>query len=148
MSSSRIPSVLDALVCLLDAELPGLQVRDGAILQNVETAGLTIGANLDDSEFEWEQDWAGLGHVYRDEDFTVPCVLWVRSGDNDLKTYRDELFGYFASIEAVLRATPDLGLEPIYNVRSDVRPTKYSQPQTPDGVVCRIDFQVRVQDRI
>lgn len=146
--SSRIPVVLDALIALLTPALPTLQVRDGAVLQNVERAGLTIGANLDDSEFEWEQDWAGLGHVYRDEDFTVPNILWARSGDNDLSVYRNEVFGYFATIESTLRAAEKLGLDPAWNIRADLRPTRYSQPQTPDGVVCRIDFTIRIQARI
>lgn len=147
MSSSRIPACVDALVSLLDAAL-AIEVRDGAVLQNVERAGLTVGADLDDSTFRWEQDWAGLGHSQRDEVFDVPCVLWARSGDNDVATVRTEVFGYFASIESTLRTSENLGITGGFNVRADVRPTAYSQPQTPDGVVCRIDFTVRCQARI
>lgn len=147
MSSSRIPAVCDALVSLFDGAL-AIEVRDGAVLQNVERAGLTVGANLDDSQFTWEQDWAGLGHSQRDETFDVPCVLWARCGDDTVATVRNEVFGYFATIESTLRANESLGFAGLYNVRADVRPTAYSQQQTPDGVVCRIDFSIRVQTRI
>ena len=147
MSSSRIPAVCDALVSLLDTAL-SIEVRDGAVLQNVERAGLTVGADLEDSTFAWEQDWAGLGHSQRNEDFTVPCILWARSGDNDVATVRTEVFGYFASVESTLRSNEGLGLAGSFNIRADVRPVAYSQPQTPDGVVCRIDFVIRCQARI
>ena len=147
MSTSRIPAVVDALVTLLDAAL-SIDVRDGAILQNVESAGLTVGADLDDARFPWEQDWAGLGHASRDETFEVPCVLWARSGDNQVSAVRTQLFGYFATVESTLRTNEGLGLGGAFNIRADVRPVAYNQPQTPDGVVCRIDFVIRVQARI
>jgi len=147
VSSSRIPAACDALVSLLDAAL-SIEVRDGAVLQNVEQAGLTVGANLDDSVFRWEQDWAGLGHSQRDEVFEVPCVLWARSGENTVSTVRTEVFGYFATIESTLRSNESLGFAGQFNLRADVRPTAYAQPQTPDGVVCRLDFTIRVQTRI
>ena len=148
MSSSRIPAAVDALVLLLDAAL-SIEVRDGAVLQNTERAGLTVGADLDGSDFPWEQDWVGLGHVSRDETFEIPCVLWVRSGDvESVKAARDEVHGYMTTIESTLRSNETLGLAGANNVRADVRPTNYAQPQTPDGVVCRCDFRVRVQARI
>jgi hypothetical protein len=149
VSTSRIPACTDALISLLTAALPtSLQIVDGAVLQNEERAGMTIGANLDDSEYAWEQDWAGLGHVTRDEVFEIPCILWTRAGDNDVKTYRDEVFGYFATVENTLRSTENLGITGGLNVRADIRPTKYAQPKTAEGVVCRIDFVVRCQVRI
>jgi hypothetical protein len=147
VSSSRIPAVVDALVSLLDAAL-AIEVRDGEVLQNVEQYGLTVGADLDGSDFQWEQDWAGLGHSQRDEVFEVPCVLWGRSGDNTVSAVRTAVFGYFATVESTLRTDEDLGFDGSYNIRADVRPGRYSQPQTPDGVVCRIQFNVRVQARI
>lgn len=147
MSTSRIPSCVDALVSMFTAALP-IEVRDGAVLQNTERTALYVGSNLDDSRFDWEQDWAGLGHVYRDEVFSVPCVLWVRGGDTVLKPYRDEAFAHIAAIENALRASEDLGLEPQFNIRADLRPVSFSQPQTPDGAVCRADFSIRVQARV
>ena len=148
MSSSRIPQAVDALVALLDDALD-IEVTDGALLQNQERAGLTVGADVEESRFPWEQDWVGLGHVSRDETFEVPCVLWVRTGDTEaVSDTRAEAFGYFADIESALRTSEDLGLDGAYNVRADVRPTAYAQPQTDSGLVCRIDFRIRIQARI
>lgn len=148
MSSSALPNAVDALVTILDAALD-IDVRDGAILENAEEAGLTVGADVDESRFPWQQDWVGLGHVSRDEEFEIPCTLWVRSGDVEaVSTARTTCFGYFAEIEAALRSNESLGFAGSYNLRADVRPVAYNQPQTASGVVCRIDFTVRVQARI
>lgn len=149
MTSSRIPAVVDALLSVLGAALPGIEVRDGAPLQlEDEPSSLYVGADEDGSEFLWEQDWAGMSHAYRDEEFTVPCLLWVRTGDNNVKAVRDQLFGLFATVEATLRADTQLGLDPTWNVRADVAPRSYSQPQVPDGVVCKARFGIRVFARI
>ena len=147
MSSSLIPVCVDALVALLTPALSTIEVRDGGILQNDERAALMVGSDLANSDFPWDQRWAGLGHITRDETFEIPCTLWVRSGDTVLKPYRDECFGYFATVESTLRTSPSLGIG-TNTIRAQVVPQKYSQPQTPDGVVCRIDFIVNVEGRI
>lgn len=147
MSSSLIPRSTDALIGLLAAALPALEVRDGAITQNEERAALLIGSGLNDSDFTWEQRWAGLAHAARNETFEIPCTLWVRTGDARLKASRDEVFVLFATVEAALRATPDLGLGS-NSVRAQVAPRTYSQPLTASGAVCRLDFVVNVEGRI
>jgi hypothetical protein len=146
--SSTIPQVCDALVGVLAAALPSIEVSDGAVVQNVERAGLTVGASLDDSTFTWEQDWVPLSTARpMDETFDVPCTLWVRAGDNDLATYRDEVFGYWSTVLSTLRENYNLGIT-TNSLRTLLRPRGYSQPRTPDGVVCRIDFDFRVTARI
>ncbi|MGZ6836776.1 MAG: hypothetical protein ACXVGE_13050 [Blastococcus sp.] len=147
MASSLIPQALDALVSLFTSALPNIEVRDGTVLQNEERAGLYVGTNLDDSRFGAEQRWPGLGHAVRDEAFEVPCVLFVRSGDNVLKPVRDEVFGYLATVESTLRNNVNLGIS-TNSVRAQLLAYEYSQPQTPDGVVCRLDFIVNIEGRI
>ena len=148
MTSSVIPTVTDALVSVLDAAL-SIPVYDGAIEQNVEAKALTVGAALADSDFAWEQQWATLAAATRprEEQFDVPCCLWVRSGDKTLSTYRSEVFGYWQTVESALRTNPTLGIT-TNSLRTLLRPLGYSQPRTPEGVVCRIDFAFRVKARI
>lgn len=146
MSGSMIPACVDALVAILDAPLT-IEVRDGGQLQNLETAGLLVGTDGGPSEFPWDQAWAGQAHVARDETFDIPCVLFARSGDNSLSTCRTEVFGYMATVESTLRNSPTLGIS-TNTVRAQMSGGRYSQPTTPDGVVCRIDFTVRVTTRI
>ena len=147
MSSSLIPACTDALVTLLTAALPTLPVVDGGVIGNEERAALLVGSGLANSDFPWQQRWAGLGHAARDETFEIPCTLWVRDGGNVLKPIRDEAFGYLATVEASLRATPTLGVA-TNSIRAQILPANYAQPQTPDGVVCRLDFYVNVEGRI
>lgn len=153
MSSSLIPSCITALVSSLTTAFAGaIPVNDGPVLQNTEPAMLLVGATeaegLSSGDFpEWQQRWAGLGHAARDETFQIPCVLFVRSGDTDLATYRTTAWSYFATVESTLRNDPTLGIS-TNTIRAQVSPGSYSQPQTPDGVVCRIDFTVNVEGRI
>ena len=147
MSTSRIPQAVDALVSLLTDALDAtaVQVVDGMLLQNQERAGLTIGSDIDDSTFPWEQRWSGLGHATRQETFEVPCVLWVRTGDTEaVSDTRSEVFGYFGLIEATLRDFPDLDLN-TNAIRAQVLPKAYAQPQTEAGLVCRIDFNINIE---
>ena len=148
MSSSLIPSCIDALVALLDPLL-SIEVYDGPVQQNLPKQALLIGATADTegAVVEFEQDWAGLGHVSRNETFEIPCFLFVRDGSNELSTFRTEVFGSFAIIEAALRANPTLGIA-TNTIRAHITGTVYSQPRTPDGVVCSIRFIVNVEGRI
>ena len=147
MSSSLIPACTDALVALLTAALPTLPVVDGGVIGNEERATLLVGSGFANSDHPWQQAWAVLGHAARDETFEIPCTLWVRDGGNVLKPIRDEVFGYFGAVEAALRTTPTLGIT-TNSIRAQVLPTNYAPLQTPDGVVCRIDFFVEVKARI
>lgn len=146
MSGSMIPACVDAAVALLDAAL-AIEVRDGGQLQNLEAAGLLIGTDGGPSEFPWSQTWAGQAHVARDETFDIPCVLFDRSADNAVSACRTEVFGYMATVESTLRNNPTLGIS-TNTVRAEMAGGRYAQPNTPDGVVCRIDFTIRVTTRI
>lgn len=148
MSSSLMPSCLAALVSLLDAAL-AIEVFDGPVRQNLPRAALLVGATAetDGATIEFEQKWAGLGHITRDETFEIPCFLFVRDGSNELSTFRTEVFGYFATIESTLRSNPTLGIS-TNSIRAQITGTVYSQPRTPDGVVCSIRFTVNVEGRI
>ena len=146
-SSSLIPLATDALIALLTAGV-NIEVRDGAPLQDEERAGLYVGADLDNSDFPgWQQQWSGLGHAVREEVFEIPCLLFVRVGDNAIKPVRDECFAYLALVEGIVRSSPTLGIT-TNTIRAQVLPVQYSQPQTPDGVLCRIRFNVQVEGRI
>ena len=81
MSTSLIPTVLTAMVSRFDSAL-SIEVRDGHILQNLEEAGLLIGSDGEQPvEIPIDQEWAGAGHVTRNETFEVPCFLFTRTGD-------------------------------------------------------------------
>ena len=147
MSSSLIPACTDALVALLTAALPTLPVVDGGVIGNEERAALLVGSGFANSDHPWQHRWAGLGHAARDETFEIPCTLWVRSGDNTVKPVRDEVHGYFTAVLTTVLATPNLGIG-TNSIRAQVMPSNYAPMQTPDGVVCRLDFYVNVEGRI
>lgn len=149
MSTSLIPSVLTALCSLLDTAL-AIEVYDGPVTTNLETAGLLVGATgitTEAATIGWEQNWAGQGHASRNEDITVPCFLFVRSGDQSLSDARTSLFGYFATIENLLRTTPTLGIS-TNTIRAQLVGETFAQTQTGDGVTCSIQFNIEIKGRI
>lgn len=157
MSSSLLPDLVTATLDVFGTALAAedVEVRDGPVKQNVERAMLLVGATEDQGESagifgDWSQKWRGLGHVTRAEAFGIPCVLFVRSGDSDeadLAAARQEVFDLFALLEAAVRSDPTLGVS-TNSIRTQILPTEYAQPQTPEGVLCRIKFFVNVEGAI
>jgi hypothetical protein len=148
VTSSLLPTVVDALVSILDTAL-AIPVYDGGLKQTVDPAALTIGATVDAGEFEWHQEWTTLAAATRprEETFDVPGALWATSGDPAFKPLRDQIYGYWATVEATLRANPTFGIS-TNSLRTLLAPSKYMQSRSPKGVVCRIDFTIRVKARI
>lgn len=145
---SLIHLAITALVAGFDSVLT-IDVVDGAPRQNEEDTGLFVGAREDDVSIPGRQRWPGLGHIYRDEAFEIPCQLYLKTGDDDIPTARGTLFGHLASVETWLRENVKLGLPAQNNVRAQFGENfTYHQPRTGDGLLLRVDFTVTVEGRI
>lgn len=156
MTTSRVPAAIDALVSTLRASLgSGATVVDGPpldwddlTLPESQTAAYTnrlkylfVGAGPDsDTAASGGQDFNAAGAVSRDETFAIECVVYVRSGNDDIKARRDEAFTLLAAAETALRTDPSLGGAVLYSrvaALSDVL-----QRQTRQGSDCVISFTV------
>lgn len=146
--TSRVPYVLDALVALYSATVPAVTIFDGPPLQIEDTAaGLFVGCTDSSEQVDAHQDWAELGHYSRNEVITVPHLLFLRTGDNDLSATRLALYAYMAAIESALVADVTLGLADGV-IRARIASGPLTQTRTGDGLVLKVEFVVEVQARL
>ena len=147
--SSLIPAVHDRLVDLFTDAL-SIDVVDGPPTTNQapEHASLYVGADPDTSLTAFDTSWAGQGSMRRNESMAIPCLLYVRSGDTDLRPLRAELFAIYATVEALFRPAADIGLQG-YTLRAQIGTTgTFQQQQTDRGAQARLSFVVTVDARI
>jgi hypothetical protein len=88
---TRIHDVVDALVDLIEAAAPDLQVADGPVIGEILSeaicVGFTEGADSPGYSTEYvRQD--GMGRVRYQEAWSVRCFLTISSGDTDMRALR------------------------------------------------------------
>lgn len=152
-ATSRAPAVIDALVALFEAAagLAGVEVVDGPevtgdSLQEAVFVGYDGDPDGDGEAATFEQAWAGLGALAKDETFTVTCAVVVWRGSTKVRPIRLRVYELLGEVENALRADPSLGLPPPSVVAMAAGSLVQSQRQT--GLECRIPFQVAVKTRI
>jgi len=147
MSTSIIPTALDALVAAFTAVLD-IEVIDGPPTIEIPLTGLYVGATTDDNKVDFQQTWAGVGGLFRNESFQIPNLLYLRTGDTVLSPVRLALFGHLATIENTLRADPTLGIAGRI-VRAEFGTSGgLTQLQTKQGCICLVEFSINVDARI
>lgn len=149
MTASTIPAFLTSF---LDAVTP--IVADtllGPPTTNEETTGLYIGADQNGAApIDFDQDWAGSGSGARNESYTVPCLLFERTGDSDQATVEDLLesvMGTFEELAALFRPLANFGIE---GKTFRVLITRGSLILLPRqaGLLARVAFTITAQARI
>ncbi|MFI7643740.1 hypothetical protein [Nonomuraea sp. NPDC049400] len=153
-TTSRAPTVIDALVALFDAApaLDGVKVIDGPIVTNDPLHKAVFVGYDGDPENDggeavtFSQDWASIGQKAKDETFTVQCAVAAWKGSTKVKPVRDLAYSLLAAVENTLRADPSLGQPPPTIVA--FASGALIQAQRQSGIECRIPFQIAVRTRI
>lgn len=114
MATTKIGTVIDALVALFDAALADVTVYDGSIpSMSFDPDWLIVGGDGQIAEEETaagtQQRWNGLGARTRDETITVTCAAGASSGATLFKPVRDRALATLAAAEQALRNDPSLG---------------------------------------
>jgi hypothetical protein len=104
MAASAVPGAIDALIALIAATDPTLQVNDGWSI-SPQPRMVLVGVTDQTPTTSLTHAWAGIGAQRQDESFDIPCVIWCASGDKTQKTVRDEAFAILDAIETALLAT-------------------------------------------
>lgn len=151
-TTSRIPEAIDALVTSLTTALgttanvvdgPPLSWDNIQLPENAvsETSFLFIGADPNsDTSADSQQDFNAAGAVSMDEQITIHCTAFVWSGDEKIKSLRDELFAIMATVDQTIRSDPSLGDAVLYARFAGV--DQLSQRQTEDGSDVTATFTV------
>jgi hypothetical protein len=150
LSTSLIPSVLDTLVAQFTTALAGVMaVTDGPPTVDIPASGLFVGAALGDEAIQFQQANPVAGARRRDEQFDIPNLMYLRTGDTDtLSATRASVFAALALLETSMRADMSIGIAG-NSVRAQLGTVGwFSQVQSPDGIVCRISFTIEVKTRI
>lgn len=158
--SSSIPFAIDGLLAL---------IRGSAnVLAQVEAAAIYDGNPTQESPYQTyvvvgeqpmpdapavdgTQSFVGFPARERDEEFTIHCAIYSRSGDTDIKAERDRAFGIAAVVERLLRALEvgsDLKLGGAVDWCEFAGNIMYNGVQTQNGALVRVVFGVHCRTRL
>lgn len=113
--STQIPEVIDALVDLFTAALPGTTVVDGPVVAPPVGEWAVVGGDgpVDEEEeaARSTQLWRGLGARIRDEQIDVVCAVGSSTGnaETSMRPRREAATALLTAVEDALRADPGLG---------------------------------------
>lgn len=141
MSTTTLPSCIDALVNLFTLACPGTQVFDGQPLTNdplTEFVAVAIALGDAPSVDGWDQGWAGLGARRRFEGYSIHCQVGTWGGAGPMKGFRDRAFVLLGACIAAVDADPTLGFPPPFVC--EIRPRVLIDAQSPKGPVCQVEF--------
>ena len=147
MSTSRIPATIDALVAILTAALPDVQVLDGPPNVNLASDFLTVGwSPYKDTAVDATQQFVSLGTQRREEDFTVVCYADSYSGDIGASARRARVFQLVGAAETALRADATLG--GVLTLWAEMGDCTLHQEIDDRGLVVGVTFHVHCKTRI
>lgn len=143
MATSSMPSAVDALYDLVDAQMrvfdEDVQVLDGPSLDDIGRDIVAIGVSMDDNSTDADLQAAGL--ETRQETYDLVNMVRSWTGDNDLSARRARAFELFEEVAKVIKANPRLNGTVAYARISSV---SYLPSRLPEGAVATVTFRVRV----
>lgn len=155
MTTSIIPSLIDALVTQADAALTTVNVSDGLLVSDDPGDYLMIGVDDPDgpspaNTAEATQDWGPMrpSPSSRNEQGTITCAALSWNGDGDAKAARDAAFTTAGAVSTLLRNDPTLGLSPTLLWARFGSTLELSQTQDDDGASALVVFRVAFHARI
>jgi hypothetical protein len=162
MTTSRIPQVIDYLYNLFSGASTltslGVTVLDGPqVNADPGPLALWIGVqNVDAGETVADaatssQAWAGLGHMARNEELTIFCVVQAKSGSDDVRPLRLQAAAVVSACEDLVRNDASLG--GVVSTPGNAAVTNQVWQQGPGlsgdlGMAVRITFEITAQARI
>ena len=153
MSTSAVPSIIDALVTAARAALTDVAVYDGYGVSDDPGDFLMIGVEDVDGQdqarsADSSQTWAGTGiGAPRDESGEITCAALSWNGDADQKAARDGAYAITAAVENLLRENPALGL-PTVLWTGYGSSTQLTQDQSDGGAMALVVFRIAFRARI
>ena len=146
-TTSRIPATIDALVAILTAALPDVQVLDGPPNVNLASDFITVGwSPYKDTAVDATQQFVSLGTQRREEDFTVVCYADSYSGDTGASVRRARVFQLVGVAETALRADATLG--GVLTLWAEMGDCTLHQEIDDRGLVVGVTFHVHCKTRI
>lgn len=150
MTASAVPAALDAVVALFTAA--GITTYDGpGASDDAATSYVLVGVQDPDvdgpaTSATATSQWAWLGHVERDETFSLHCSAVGWNGDADQKSARDNVYALMGQVATAITTDPTLGGVLLYAVglsTSDLR-----QDQDQNGAIALLGFDLECRARL
>lgn len=127
--TTSIPAAIDYLVTNLSAAMPAeTQVLDGPPGTDLENHGIAIGYALDEPSVTSQESGAGLNSST--EEYDINSMVWARSGEEQPKVVRDQLFALINALDAALKADRELGGAVVF---AQLRVVDFDQTRNEDG---------------
>ena len=160
MSTSKVPDVIDYLVGLFtndvtlgQAPAPNtVAVYDGPRLeQSPSQRNLYVGMTDPDANEPVAANsvatWAGQGRQAVNEDITIHCCAEAWSGETDVRTLRQAVYGIFGAVQDLIRGDVQLSGGVLW--WAPVGPEhELQQNQTDQGAIVKVLFQIDAKARI
>lgn len=159
--TSAVPAAIDYLIGLAQQAVTGVSgavVADGWTHQESPTMfGVGIAAPPffeaeAQSETQGNPQWVGLGNIYLEEDFAIPCYIYVGEGGTDNSTVRTKAFAIWDAFLPTLKTTAGLTLGGALKQgrNADVSGFAIRGPRTAaeaeGGRYCLIQFSIHCQN--
>lgn len=140
--NSTIPDVIDALVALVQAQVPDVQVVDGQPVTS-ETDIVCIGFTGEPGEpaVESTRSLEQLTMEPDLESYAITCVASSLRGDTDAKAVRDRAYEIVNSVASAIAADQTLGGMAGY---ARLSTESLTQQQTSKGAEALVQFVVSV----
>jgi hypothetical protein len=155
MTTSIIPTLIDALVAQSDSAISSATVSDGYGVTEDPGDFLMIGVEDPDSadssySVDVSQAAATMGpNRSRDERGEIACVALSWNGKGNQKEARDKAFAITAKVEDLLRASPTLGISGYSLLVVQYGPTQRLRQDQPDyGAEAAVFFSVGFRARL
>jgi len=142
MSVSTVPAVIDALVALCQAALPGVQVCDGqpiAPQREFLAVGFTGEPGEPVVEVTLTQEQATIDPDH--EAYEVTCYAYTLRGDTNMKRARDRVYQMVGAVAGRITEDPTLDGRA---ARARLSTGSLTEQQTPDGAEASLRFVVAV----
>lgn len=128
-----VPAAIDYLFGKLTVELEGVQILDGPPIVELSNKGVAIGWAPDRLSAEINKPTEGLmsGGLGGGDgiSFDINCLVWVRSGDSEMKPIRDEMYATLGRVDTFVQQNRRLGG---VVTKAHLRLADYDELQTPE----------------
>ncbi|GII89626.1 hypothetical protein Ssi03_76160 [Sphaerisporangium siamense] len=140
---STIPAVIDALVALVRAALPGVQVVDGQPMSSDrDIVCIAFTGEPGEAAVESTRAVEQLALEPDRESYTITCLASSLRGDADAKASRDRAYGLVDTIASAIAADPRLDGAVTY---TRLATESLTQQQTQNGAEATVRFLVAVE---
>lgn len=149
---SAIPGAYAAILSILRANLPGVEVVDGpGATDQTDNRYIMVGVSDSESDgfveaISGSQKWAQLGGKFRDETFAIHCSAVGWNGDGNQSQAISDAFSLFDAVGNALTSDPTLGGAILYSPGLTAFTVRFIQDA--NGVAVHLPFDIECRTRI